>query len=64
MKLSFGYLKDVLAFIFASIILLLIFIFNIPIPDIIYKLLIILMFILDGIFSFFPKLHNLEINFK
>lgn len=63
MKITLGYLKDILAFIFASIMLILIFIINKKIDNIIYKLLIIIMFIVDGIFSFFPKLHNLEIDF-
>lgn len=62
MKITLGYLKDILAFIFASIMLILIFIINKKIDNIIYKLLIIIMFIVDGIFSFFPKLHNLEID--
>lgn len=63
MKITLGYLKDILAFIFASIMLILIFIINKKIDNIIYKLLIIIMFIVDGIFSFFPKLHNFEIDF-
>ena len=61
MEVSLGYLKDLLAFIFACVVLILIFILKIKIPIIIYKLLIILIFLIDGIFSILPFLHNFKI---
>lgn len=58
MEVSLGYLKDLLAFIFALIMIFLIFILKVKIPIIIYKLLIILIFLIDGTFSILPFLHN------
>jgi hypothetical protein len=61
MEVSLGYLKDLLAFIFALIMIFLIFILKVKIPIIIYKLLIILIFLIDGTFSILPFLHNFKI---
>ena len=62
MEISLGYLKDLLAFIFACVVLILIFILKIEIPNKFYILLIIVIFITDGIFTLNKNLHNLEIN--
>lgn len=61
MILSLGYIKDLLAFIFALIMIFLIFILKVKLPTLIYELLIILIFLIDGIFSILPFLHNFKI---
>ena len=61
MILSLGYIKDLLAFIFALIMIFLIFILKVKFPTLIYELLIILIFLIDGTFSILPFLHNFKI---
>ena len=64
MNLSLGYIKDVLAFITSIILIILFYGFNIKPPKILLPLGLFLIFVIDGIFTFYPFLHNLSINMK
>jgi hypothetical protein len=58
MELSLGYLKDSFAFLTATLCIVLFYIFKITPPKILLPIGIFLIFISDGIFTFFPSLHN------
>jgi len=61
MELTFGYLKDAIAFVFFAIFIVLKYF------DIMTKMHVLIFFtvgfVLDGIFTFIPKLHNMNIKF-
>ena len=61
MILTFGYLKDLLAFIGSIICIILFFIYKIKPPKFLLYAFISLVFIFDGLFTFFPFLHNYNI---
>ncbi len=55
---SLGYIKDFVAFTVATILLISTFVFNVKLPCNLLTLLLILIFLFDGVFSFYPHLHN------
>ena len=61
MKFTLGYLKDLLAFICSIICILLFFVYKLDPPKWLILVFIILVFIFDGIFTFYPFLHNYNI---
>ena len=58
MILSLGYIKDLLAFIFSIIYIIIFIVFKIKKKIIILDFLVACIFIFDGIFTFLPYLHN------
>ena len=62
MYIIYVYIKDLLAFIFCSIFLLIIPVFNIKITTNMVCYFLLLIIVTDGIYTFYPDLHNTNIN--
>ena len=61
MNYTLGYIKDLIAFIFSIIFIIIFFILKNPLPRIYIYFIIISIFIFDGIFTLLPHLHNFDI---
>jgi hypothetical protein len=64
-EISLGYLKDVLAFVTAIIFFILYVYydgFNMKLCKVMLLIIFILIFVFDGVFTFFSSLHNYKIN--
>ena len=62
MKLSLGYIKDILAFTTSIICIIIFYIYKITPPKIVLPIFIGLVFLFDGLFTIFPNLHNYYID--
>ena len=62
MKISLGYIKDLLGFLSSFILIILFYGCNINPPKILIPFSLGIIVIIDGIFTFNPSLHNKYIN--
>ena len=61
-NITFGYIKDGIAFFSSSILIILFYILKVRAPPIIIPIVLFLIFIFDGIFTLYPSLHNYKLN--
>ena len=62
MIISLGYIKDLLAFISSIILIIIFYVFKVNVPKQIIPLCLLGVFLIDGLFSIHPSLHNYSIN--
>mgnify|MGYP001216769018 CR=1 FL=1 len=58
MNISLSYVKDCFAFITAVILFIIFYIFKIKQPKLLFPFLLLVVITFDGIFTFYPYLHN------